>query len=124
RGVQLLGEPLVVHPRTAGDVGAVELAVYRQTRERHIIGCPAGAGSLLADAVLAVDDRRFAGRQPEREVHAIGHGSERLHIGRLVPADLPIAVPDAPLVEADAGDSRTGAVEALEVAGMASVDVG
>src|ERR1017187_4696644 len=123
-GFQLVGEPFVVHPGRSRDLDAVQGAGYIEAREGDVVRCLARDGGLLADAVLSVNHRRRARNEAQREANLFGHRGERLSAGGRVPLRLPIAVPDARLGGARAGDSGTRTVEALVVAEALPVDIG
>src|SRR5579871_6179278 len=123
-GFQLVSEPLVVHPGGSGYGGAVERAFHREERKGNVIGSFARAFGFLADAVFAIDDRRLARGEAERESHLLGDGREGLGRGAQVPLRFPVAVPDAALLEADTGDARAGAVQTLVVVELSGGDIG
>src|SRR5260370_12372567 len=102
----LMGEPFVIHPGRSRDLGAVQCTSHVQAWEGDVVRRLAGARRLLADAVLAVDHRRRARREAQREANVLGHRAECLGAGRRVPFRLPIAVPDARLRCARTRDSR------------------
>src|SRR5207244_10912913 len=103
---------------------AIEVALHGEAREGDVAGSLAGAGGLLTDAVLAIDDGRLARGEAQREPDALGYGGKSLCSGGSIPTGFPVAVPDAGLVEAGAGDARAGAIQALVVPEAAAVDVG
>jgi hypothetical protein len=61
-------------------------------------------------------------REMEFEADAVFQRGDGLRA--VVPLSQPIAIPDAAIFEAHARDSRTRAVETLEVAELAPIDIG
>src|SRR5581483_5294139 len=61
---------------------------------------------------------------PKVQIHSFRKSRQCLRIVRFVPADLPVAVPDASVVETDTGDPGTGAILTLEVEEAAGVEIG
>jgi len=114
----------MVHPGSAGDGRSVERSIDGQARERDVVRSLSRAVAGLANAVFAMNHRRLARNQTKREANAFGESGERLGVRRLVPGDLPVAVPDAAFVEAGARDARAGAVDPAPGAEPAAVDIG
>ena len=124
-GRQLVGEELVVHPREPLDLEPLPLdlegARGDQARERDVVRRAAGPRGLLAHAVDAVDDGGF--RRAQREARGEGRRHRLQLLMVAVPVHLPVAVPDAPRLEAGAGKSRARAVHALVVEEAAPLQV-
>ncbi len=123
--LQLMREKFVVHPGDAGHLKSAaeqfDFTAGDQPRQRNVMGRAAGSLCFLADAVLAVNHRRFCRLQREMQREAI---VERLQILRLtLPGNLPIAVPDAPTAFANARDSRSGSIGALRVQKLAAIQI-
>jgi hypothetical protein len=100
----------VVHPCRAGDDGTVQRAFDGQSRKRDVAGRLACAFGLATDTILAIDYRRLARSEPQLKPDVFGNRRELLRAGGFVPLRFPVAVPDAALFEADAGNARSGAV--------------
>jgi hypothetical protein len=100
-----LGEEFVIHPGEAGELADLEVSRGLKARptestycseagEGDVVGGLANGGAFLTDAVLAVDDGRFEGREVESECETFGDGLELLLAGsEVLPIDLPVAVP-------------------------------
>ena len=121
-----MGEPLVIHPRLAGNIGVkasgANRARHRQQRERNVVRSVAHSGRLLAHPVFALNDKRLLGRACQVERKSRRQSSEGLPF--TLPKRRPVPVPDAPRRETRSRDAGAGAIEALSIGEAAPLNVG
>src|ERR1700719_2857479 len=81
----------------------------------------AGSFRFLTYAVHAMNHRRFCRLHGEMQLKAL---VDRLQLLRLTfPGNLPVAIPDAPILLADAGDSRARAIRAFVMEKLAALQI-